>query len=173
MAQLPWFERKFNFDFPSGLYPEIFERLHGTPIRLHQSVSSCPVETLVKRDDDRWSIQENAGHLVDLEPLWYGRIDDILSGKEVMREADLTNTSTHEAGHNEKDITIIMKAYYEKRNIMLSKLEELDAEAVAKSSLHPRLNKPMRIVDLAFFVAEHDDFHLARIRELIKLFSSK
>ena len=27
----------------------------------------------------------------------------------------------------------------------------------------PRLGTPMRLVDLAFFVAEHDDHHLAQI----------
>jgi hypothetical protein len=38
--------------------------------------------------------------------------------------------------------------------------------------LHPRLNQPMRVVDLLFFVAEHDDYHLARISELIREFRS-
>jgi hypothetical protein len=31
---------------------------------------------------------------------------------------------------------------------------------------HPRLGTPMRLIDLAYFVAEHDDHHLARLREL-------
>jgi|GEM_PF-4393916 len=35
------------------------------------------------------------------------------------------------------------------------------------TALHPRLKTPMRIVDLAYFVAEHDDHHLSRIRELV------
>jgi len=172
MAQMAWFERKFNFDFPAEFYSEIFERLHGTPIRLHQLVSSCSVEMLKARNDNRWSIQESAGHLVDLEPLWYGRIEDILSNREIMREADLSNSATQDANHNEKDITVIMKDFYEKRNMMFSKISAMDADTVAKSALHPRLNKPMRIVDLAFFVAEHDDFHLARMRELIGILSA-
>jgi len=36
-------------------------------------------------------------------------------------------------------------------------------ELVERSAFHPRLKKPMRIIDLAFFVAEHDDYHLAKI----------
>jgi hypothetical protein len=35
-----WFERKFRFDFPIQLYPNIVERLRGTPIRLEGKVVS-------------------------------------------------------------------------------------------------------------------------------------
>jgi hypothetical protein len=45
----------------------------------------------------------------------------------------------------------------------------LTDEDLDKSSLHPRLMKPMKIIDLAFFVAEHDDHHLAQITFLTKL----
>jgi hypothetical protein len=34
--------------------------------------------------------------------------------------------------------------------------------------LHPRLKQPMRLVDHLYFVAEHDDHHLARIWEMIE-----
>ena len=30
----------------------------------------------------------------------------------------------------------------------------------------------MRVTDMLYFQAEHDDYHLARISELIRLFSS-
>ncbi len=36
-----------------------------------------------------------------------------------------------------------------------------------KIALHPRLNQPMRVIDLAQFVAEHDDHHIQTINELI------
>jgi hypothetical protein len=31
---------------------------------------------------------------------------------------------------------------------------------------------PMRLVDMVFFQAEHDDYHLARISELMRLFAT-
>jgi hypothetical protein len=40
-------------------------------------------------------------------------------------------------------------------------------EHLSRALLHPRLRQPMRLVDHLFFVAEHDDHHLARIWELI------
>jgi hypothetical protein len=36
--------------------------------------------------------------------------------------------------------------------------------------MHPRLN--MRVVDIIYFQPQHDDFHLARISELIRQFNS-
>jgi len=40
-------------------------------------------------------------------------------------------------------------------------------DVFARTSLHPRLQQPMRLVDHLHFVAEHDDHHLAKIWELI------
>ena len=56
---------------------------------------------------------------------------------------------------------------------LVDRLESLDAEIFARSALHPRLNVQMRLVDMLFFQAEHDDYHLARISELKKLLAKK
>jgi hypothetical protein len=52
----------------------------------------------------------------------------------------------------------------------VNKLEGLDPELFARSAVHPRLNVPMRLVDFVFFQAEHDDYHLSRINELLRFF---
>jgi hypothetical protein len=49
---------------------------------------------------------------------------------------------------------------------MVERLETLDAEVFARPALHPRLNVNLRLVDLLFFIAEHDDYHLTRMSEL-------
>jgi hypothetical protein len=46
-------------------------------------------------------------------------------------------------------------------------VEELDASLFTRAIPHPRLKTPMRLVDHLYFVAEHDDHHLARIWELV------
>ena len=118
---------------------------------------------------DTWSIQENIGHLLDLEPLWAGRIDDILAGVETMREADLTNRKTHEANHHGTNVDTLAGAFREARHWLVARLGELDADDFARSANHPRLRQPMRIVDLCLFVADHDDYHLARTTELTRI----
>lgn len=53
------------------------------------------------------------------------------------------------------------------RRTSVELLEGLPDDKFAQTAIHPRLGTPMRVVDLMFFVAEHDDYHVARIGELI------
>ena len=69
MLRIKWTDRRFNFDFPAGIYPEMIERVRGTPARLEDLLAGLPPETLTAQVDGRWSMQENAGHLLDLESL--------------------------------------------------------------------------------------------------------
>lgn len=173
MKSILWFERTFNFDFPAGYYPEILERLRGTPIRLILTIQELPAKILAKHKKDQWSIQEHVGHLGDLEPLWLGRVEDILAGEKDMRPADLSNKATFVAGHNEKAIDELLKFFYQERKQLVDELSDLNPEDFEKSSQHPRLKTPLRMVDLCLFVAEHDDYHLARIHQLAHEFLNK
>ena len=69
-------------------------------------------------------------------------------------------------------VVIILKliAFIRQRFVLVEFLENAIAEDLNKSALHPRLQTPMKIIYLAFFVAEHDDHHLAYITYLKGLF---
>ena len=41
-----------------------------------------------------------------------------------------------------------------------------DDAVQTRTATHPRLGTPMRLIDLALFVAEHDEHHLATITAL-------
>ncbi len=169
--RIPWVERTFNFDFPVELHREILERLRGTPARIEDHVRKLPAEQLTGHDGRGWSIQENIGHLLDIEPLITGRLDDYEAGHATLRAADMTNKATAEAGHNDKPLESLLSAFRRTRMALVERLESLPADRFARSALHPRLKTPMRLVDMMFFQAEHDDYHLARIREIIRHFS--
>lgn len=168
--RIKWTDRRFNFDFPAAIYPEMIERVRGTPARLEELLAGLPRETLTAQVDGRWSMQENAGHLLDLESLVSQRIDEYLAGNSALHAADMSNRKTYDASHNDVPIDTILKAFRAARLEIVERLESLDAEVFARSALHPRLNVPMRLVDMLFFQAEHDDYHLARISELKKSF---
>ena len=51
---------------------------------------------------------------------------------------------------------------------MLEAAISFDKYALEKTSLHGRLSKPMRLVDCLFFIAEHDDHHIAIISQLLR-----
>jgi len=167
MSNVPaWFERKFEFTFPVEQYPNLCIRLRGTPARLEEIVRGVSRDVLIRKPDDKWSAQEQAGHLLDLEPLWTARVDDFLRGGNTLTTADLRNRKTDEANHNARDVMEIAAEFRAARSRLLTRVGELPAEAFTRTMLHPRLKQPMRLVDHLYFVAEHDDHHLAVIWEL-------
>jgi hypothetical protein len=170
MTKLRWVERKFNFDFPLLLYPDIIERVRGTPARIEDRVRDVPPSVLTRRPESTWSIQENIGHLLDLEGLHLGRLDDYAANAQTLRAADMTNRATHEAGHNDRSLVELLGAFRRERGRFVERLEQLSETDLGRTALHPRLGQPMRQIDCVYFCACHDDYHLARISELLRLF---
>jgi len=168
--RIVWFERSFKLDLPLAMYPNVVERVRGTPARLEDRLSALPREILTRRDGDNWSMQEQAGHLLDLGALDLGRLDDYAARLPTLRPADLGNRKTHEADHNANSLKNILAEFRRERGGFVRRLEEFDAEFIARTALHPRLQLPMRVIDFAYFIAEHDDHHLARISELVRAF---
>jgi len=166
MRRTKWFEREFDFSLPVGVFPCVVERLRGTPARLEELVRALPPGLLTARRDGAWSIQENVGHLLDLDELHEGRLEDYARRLDTLRPADLTNRKTYDANHNDARIEDLLARFRAARFRLVRRLEALSEEEVAASALHPRLQKQMRVIDMALFVAEHDDNHLATITEL-------
>jgi uncharacterized damage-inducible protein DinB len=162
-----WFERKFDFSFPAELYPNLLVRLRGTPARLEDVLRGCSHKCLIAKPQEKWSAQEHAGHLFELEPLWLARVGDYVAGSVQLTVADLQNRKTDEANFNAQALETILAGFRSARAKLLKRVNELDASLFTRSIPHPRLRTPMRLVDHLYFVAEHDDHHLARIWELI------
>jgi uncharacterized damage-inducible protein DinB len=169
-SRIKWTDRQFDFSFPVELYPEKIERVRGTPARLEDRVRPLPTDVLTRRDGSRWSIQENAGHLLDLEALVMRRLEEYIAGASQLHAADMTNRKTYDAQHNAVQLDSILKLFRAERTQLVRKLDSLSDDMFARVAHHPRLNVPMRLVDMIYFQAEHDDFHLARISELVRLF---
>jgi len=174
-----WFERKFEFAFPADHWPNICMRLRGAPPRLEELLRDRPHDLLTRRPQPgKWSIQEHAGHLADLEPLWRARVGDFEAGSEKMTVADLANRGTEAARHNQRDLKQILSDFRRARLAMVDHVEALAVESpsvetpasrlFSRAIPHPRLQQPMRLVDHLYFVAEHDDHHLARMWELLR-----
>jgi len=158
-----WFERKFEFAFSSELFPNLCVRLRGTPARVEEMLRGQSRELLIERHAEKWSIQEQVGHLLDLESLWNDRLSDFVEDKPHLSVADLQNRKTHEANHNARDIQELLSEFRKVRIAFADRLDALEPGLFARTLLHPRLKQPMRLVDHLYFVAEHDDHHLAKI----------
>jgi uncharacterized damage-inducible protein DinB len=167
VAQTLWLERKWSFNFDAGMFPIIFQRLQGTIPRLLQLFEGVE-ESKAEVKYEGWSAKEHAGHLYDLEELWWNRWEDFKHKKELLTPADITNRRTTEANHNQRTIKELVSSFTVEREKMLNAIYDCDEEMLNRISLHPRLKTPMRLVDYLYFVAEHDDHHLAAIMLLLR-----
>jgi uncharacterized damage-inducible protein DinB len=163
-----WFDRKFDFNFGMERYDSLYERLQNASVKYKKEVLDLPEKILQLKPEDKWSIKENIGHLLLLEPLWYIRFREIKEGNPEMSPADLNNTATHESSFNQMAVQTLVENFTKSRNKTINFLNGLKQEEFSLSSIHPRLQKPMRIIDMMHFVAEHDDHHLNTIRTIIK-----
>lgn len=166
--ETPWVSRIWEFSLATTMNPFVRERLRGTPARIEDKVRPLPRGLLTRRDGDRWSIQEHIGHLLDLDELHGGRLDDYLAAAPVLRAADMTNRRTWNADHNARPIEEILRAFREERARFVARLDAWPAAGWAMEARHPRLKQPMRVIDMAYFVAEHDDHHLAWMTEIAR-----
>ena len=167
IQQTPWFHRSFHFDFPVGLFPVIFSRLEGSIFRLYSLLSNADDE-LCSYNANGWSVKEHVGHLFDLEELWWKRLQDFQQGRAVLTTADLTNKKTKEAGHNEKLLEKLVEQFTFERQKILETVYGFDETLLLRTSVHPRLKQPMRLIDSLYFVAEHDDHHISAISNLLR-----
>lgn len=168
MAQVAnWYGRKFDFSFPAELYPNVCARLRGTPARLDELLLEAPRGMLMRKCDQKWSAQEHAGHLLDLEPLWLARVENFIASAPELAVTDLSNRQTDAANYNERQVNDVLNNFRQARLRLLNRVWDLKAEDFSRSAIHPRLKQPMRLVDHLYFVAEHDDHHLASVWELL------
>ena len=98
-------------------------------------------------------------------------MDDFLAGAQTLRAADMQNKKTHEADHNRREAKHLAQDFRRERRRFVERLEGIEPAWLSRTAVHPRLGQPMRIVDMAWFVAEHDDHHLARMTELQRMFA--
>ncbi|MCG3131062.1 MAG: hypothetical protein FLDDKLPJ_01837 [Phycisphaerae bacterium] len=169
MTRWKWLERTFSFDYPVEKFPDLLERWRGTPARLEDRLRGVP-EDVLARGDGGWTIKQNVGHLIDLDGLPVRRLAQILAGETTLVPADISNRRTNDADHNARPVADLLAEFRRNRSAGVARFETVAESDRARSAIHPRLRQPMRIVDILYFDSEHDDYHLARIGELLAKF---
>jgi uncharacterized damage-inducible protein DinB len=163
-----WFERRFAFPIPPEQYAHVCARLAGAPYRLEETLRGAPEDRRVFQPGGKWSAQEQAGHMLDLETLWLTRVTDFFTeGVTELTVTDLTNRRTTEAAHNEKPLESILAAFALARRQLLDRLGRIGRSDPERTLLHPRMKVRMTLIDHLYFVAEHDDYHLTNINSLL------
>ena len=119
----PWIQRRFRFDhLTEADFPVLVDRLRAAPVRIQEIVKDLPRDRLTRRDGESWSIQEQVGHLLEVDALHDGRLDDYLAGASVLRPADMENRRTHAARYNERTLEDVLGAFCGVRGRLVERL---------------------------------------------------
>lgn len=169
MKKLNWLERSFTFGLPIGMLPFYTERMHGAAVRLSEKLTNTSDTILSAKPENKWSIKETIGHLIQLEAIGLVRTQEILNGVPTMSSAILEL----DQDYNTQSADTLLVHFKNARAKTLQQINLLGDDELLRSSIHPRFKVPMTIVDLAFFHAEHDDHHLVRMNEIIGVFDKK
>jgi uncharacterized damage-inducible protein DinB len=154
-------------DLPLEMFPNLLERLRGTPARVEDRLRGVEGDRLTTKNGEGWSILEHVGHLLQVEGLWAARLDDFEAGKPELTAARFESWRVGDAQFNRRASRDLSSGLRIARRHLVGRLEAFDDEVLRRVARHPRLDRPMRIVDLMFFIAEHDDHHLVAITQLL------
>ncbi len=157
----PWMYRRWRFEFSAELYPAVIERLRGLPPRAAEFASSLDSRLATRAPEGGWSVQRHLGHLADLEALFAVRLDAYERGEPVLPAADMTNTRSVQASHDQRPMLEVLGEVRSKRMATVARLEAYPRDFFARSAWHERLGTQKRVVDTCVFFADHDDHHLA------------
>ena len=127
---------------------------------MDEAVRGLSRDRLIAKPEGKWSIQENAGHLLDEEILFRVRLREFLVGAQFLTPAPY---ATGELTHNNVVIESILDRSRQARAEDVEEIAALRPDDFARTAWHGRLQVSMRLVDHLFFFTEHDDHHLARI----------
>ncbi len=164
---IPWRERSFRFDLHIGVFPAVWSRLAGMPARAAELVTGQPEAALTARPGGKWSSLDHLGHLSELAALDEIRLEEFLAGVSPLSAADPENRATWAAAYDQLAADEVIAPLLAGRRRLVERLAPLTAADLARTSVHPRLRQPMRLLDWAWFVAEHDDHHLAHAALLL------
>ncbi len=174
----PWSERSFVHSGSVADVRVLISRVNGTSARLQDALTGIeervikvrtpsPDATKSLRPTLRWSPLDHAGHLLDVDDLHSRRIKEFLNEVEILSGADSSNSKTEDEHYNRQPLDPILQRFRVGRSIITNVLYGLPESAFEKRAIHPRMNESIRLFDYLELIAEHDDHHLAVIRELI------
>ena len=161
-----WADRSFDFDYDFSLYPKFISRLNETPTILKSLITNIPERIFKIKHENEWTIQENVGHLISVDYLFVARLDEYEAGEDRLSPADMSGSSTSKENYNSDEMQNLLEKFAKNRNNYVLRLQNVDSALFNRSAWHPRLEKQMRLSDMLFFQAEHDDHHLNKIKYL-------
>jgi DinB superfamily len=167
MYPVPWSQRKFDYGRSLDELPVLLERVQGTTARLSAVLSRQPLQNLHLRVQGKWSVMEHIGHLITLQDRFEPRVDDFELRRDRLSDINLKDQQPIIQGHRLRAVGDVLEEFRLKRLAFAKRVERLHRGALEHVAYHACQDRSMRPMDMLFWIAEHDDHHLASIRGLL------
>lgn len=135
------------------------------PAALKGVIEKIDSKLLLDRPQQKWSIQTNIGHLLTMESLWIGRLDDFFLERPTLRPWNGTNADTDDAQFDLQNITQILEDFASIRTAHIRMIKENIELLSARSCLHEGSGKQITFQEHLQWIVSHDQQHLHIINE--------
>lgn len=147
--------------------PVLLERVQGTTARFRDLLARQPAEKLLHRAEGKWSVMEHLGHLLTLQDRFFPRVDDFAQRRTKLCDINLRDQVPFLQGQCLRMPGDVLEEFRLKRLDFANRVEHLHRRSLEHAAYHPCQDRAMRPMDMLFWIAEHDDHHLASVRALL------
>lgn len=145
-------------------YHELIDELSGMPGRLRAISSEAANAT--PRSNEEWGVPEIIAHLVDIERVYRGRINEVLSQDSAYLKAADPNALAQAHDYASRDMAASIEEFSEERGETLSLLFNLALKDWEKTGIHYKHGE-VSVEDLVERLIEHDTGHMEQIQQVL------
>ena len=164
MKLIPWSDRKLPFGKGVDEWPFLLERLRGTPVRSSHLLKGIPIECIVLQQQGRWSAMGHLTHMLFLDQRFQARIDDFEQRRPALCRISLEEQEERIKLASNRQPGDLLEEHRITRLDLVKRLATMDEAVLHHLASHPCMGSAMSPVDMALWIAEHDDHHLLSMR---------
>lgn len=166
MKLIPWSQRRLEFNKGVEDLPFLLERMAGTPARVAALFRELSMESMTLRVHDDLSVLDRVAQMLYLDIRFQDRVDDLLARRPRLCEIAFADEGTLRAAQRDRDIGDMLEEFRLRRSSLVHRFNALDTSTISFKAMHPCQKRPMGVVDMALWIAEHDDHILAESRQM-------
>ncbi|MBC8162773.1 MAG: DinB family protein [Roseiflexaceae bacterium] len=140
--------------------------LEAFPAALRAQVASLDDATLRFRPAGEWSAIENVGHLIDIESVWMGRYQQMLSAENPAFPRVDVDEIVRRAEYQNKNLDNLLQTFAGLRAEAIPFLRMLKPMHLDRPGVHP-VRGPMTVASGIGIHANHDQLHADQIAKTV------
>ena len=145
----------------------IIAALENAPNIVIPLVHEVPATTLKRRPQpNKWSAHEHACHLAAVHPLFFSRLELMLTDPRPVIKPYLPDADDEDGALLNVDLADAMERYAQDRRRLIGRLRELPADAWLRTAEHGEYSH-YSVFIMFRHLAMHDMLHAYRIEELL------